>query len=69
MSIKQPRIESGYDQEELYFERLNRNLIQQIKTEHQDLTAQSSPVLAQVIRLKPRAERYSIDNVPKKRAA
>lgn len=66
MSIKQPSQTTGYDQEELYFERLNRDLIKKIKNEHEvELHDQQRP-LAQVIVLRPRAEKKE---PPKKQAA
>ena len=53
MSIKHPRQQAGYDVEELYFERLNRELIKKIKQEH-GVEEPHEPTLASVIQLKPR---------------
>lgn len=57
MYLKQVRHSKGYDAEELYFERINRELIKQIKEQLKHESEGAPPKeekLAQVIQFEPR---------------
>ena len=54
MSWKQETTKTGYNVEELYFEKLNRELINQIKTKGIPTETTKQESLAEVIPFKPR---------------
>jgi hypothetical protein len=54
MSLKDEMKKTGYNLEEIYFERLNRELINQIKTKGTGTDTMKTANLAEVIPFRPR---------------
>jgi hypothetical protein len=54
MSLKDDLKKTGYNLEEIFFERLNRELINQIKSKGTETAPQKQESLAEVIAFRPR---------------